>query len=151
MLCRHTLDCVSLLISHTPGANIIRQICWRGVHGAHRYECAYDGQPIMAQDVRYVTICSTVYHGLLGLILRFAVNPNSRTNRRTLLELTLADSFTGEESIEHKVVDVHMTDNQQRPKMFGSYNNIPSSSLSIEICCSILTLEPTDTHSWIQV
>ena len=48
------------------------------------------------------------------------LSPTSRTNGRTLLEPSLADRSSGEESMEQIVVGVHMTDNQLRPQMLGS-------------------------------
>ena len=48
------------------------------------------------------------------------LNPKSRTDGHTLLEPSLADRYDGEKSMGPKVVGVHTTDNQPRPKMLGS-------------------------------
>ena len=51
------------------------------------------------------------------------VNPNSRTDRHTLLEPTLADRSVGEETIESIVIGVHTIEKQPRPKKLGNYNS----------------------------
>ena len=62
-----------------------------------------------------------LYYSLLKMTsltspLSMQFNPNSRTNECILLEQSLTDRFDKEDLIEPKVVGVHSTDNQQRPR-----------------------------------
>ena len=67
-------------------------------------------------------------------------NSNSKIDRHTLLKQTLADRSDGEE-----VVHGARCAYDEQPTM--TQNRTLHGFLVIEICSSILTLEPTDAHS----
>ena len=68
----------------------------------HRKLCCYIAELISLMSIQYY-------------------NCNSRTDGRTLLDQSLTDRSDGEQSVEPKVVGVHLTDKPAQPRKLCTY------------------------------